>query len=261
MNLPPPIELTAIPGIPLIQPGDDLPGILLQAAHAAGLTFQSGDVLVLAQKIVSKAEGRLVDLQTVQPSPRAVELAAVSRKDPRIVELILRESNEVLRVRPDLIVVEHRGGFVCANAGIDQSNAAAPVGASSSGPWVLLLPEDSDRSAQQLRTAIRQATGANIAVIVSDSHGRAWRLGTVGVAIGVAGLHPLSDLRGRPDLAGRLLQNTEVGTADELAAAAGLLMGQAAEGTPAVVVRGAVLIGGEGKLQEILRPREKDLFR
>ncbi len=260
MPTPPRIELTALPDIPIIQPGDDLPGILLHAAHRCGLEFHSGDVLVVAQKIISKAEGRLVDLQTVTPSPAAEQLAAASRKDPRIVELILRESNEVLRVRPDLIVVEHRGGFVCANAGIDQSNAT-PAGSDSPGPWALLLPEDSDRSAQRLRTAIGAATGADIAVIVSDSHGRAWRLGTVGVAIGVAGLHPLSDLRGRPDLAGRLLQNTEVGTADEIAASAGLLMGQAAEGTPAVLVRGAAFITGDGHLQEMLRTKEKDLFR
>lgn len=261
MNVPPRIELTALPGVPLIQPGDDLPGILLYAARLAGLEFQSGDVLVVAQKIVSKAEGRLVDLQTVTPSPEAEELAAASRKDPRIVELILRESKEVLRVRPDAIIVEHRHGFVCANAGIDQSNVAAPAGASGPGPWVLLLPEDSDRSAQQLRTAIMTATGADIAVIISDSHGRAWRLGTVGTAIGVAGLHPLSDLRGRPDLAGRPLRITEVGTADELAAAGGLLMGQAAEGTPAVLVRGATFVAGEGHLPEILRRKDKDMFR
>ena len=258
---PPRIELTALPGIPIIQPGDDSPGIILHAADEAGLAFQSDDVLVVAQKIISKAEGRLVDLQTVTPSRAAEELAIASRKDPRIVELILCESTEVLRVRPDLIVVEHRGGFVCANAGIDQSNAAAPHGSTSQGPWALLLPEDSDRSAQRLRDALRTATGADIAVIISDSHGRAWRLGTVGVAIGVAGLHPLSDLRGRPDLTGRALQITEVGTADELAAAAGLLMGQAAEGTPAVLVRGATFIAGEGHLREMLRAKEKDLFR
>ena len=255
------IELTAIPGIPLIQPGDDLPGILLYAARSAGLDFQSGDVLVVAQKIVSKAEGRLVDLKTVIPSQQAEALASYSRKDPRLVELILSESNEVLRVRPDVIIVEHRGGFVCANAGIDQSNSAAPAGSNSPGPWALLLPEDSDRSAQQLRAAIGDNTGAEIGVIISDSHGRAWRLGTVGVAIGVAGLHPLSDLRGLPDLAGRPLQTTDVGTADELAAAAGLLMGQAAEGTPAVIVRGASFLKGEGRLMELLRPKEKDLFR
>ena len=255
------IELTAIPGIPLIQPGDDLPGILLYAARSAGLDFQSGDVLVVAQKIVSKAEGRLVDLKTVIPSQQAEALASYSRKDPRLVELILSESSEVLRVRPDVIIVEHRGGFVCANAGIDQSNSAAPAGSNSPGPWALLLPEDSDRSAQQLRAAIGDNTGAEIGVIISDSHGRAWRLGTVGVAIGVAGLHPLSDLRGQPDLAGRPLQTTDVGTADELAAAAGLLMGQAAEGTPAVIVRGASFLKGEGRLMELLRPKEKDLFR
>ena len=249
------IELSAIPDIPMIQPGDDLPGILLQAAAAAGLQFESDNVLVVAQKIVSKAEGRLVHLPDVLPSPRAQELAGQTGKDPRLVEVILGESAEVLRVRPGLLVVEHRLGFVCANAGVDQSNVAG------SDEWALLLPADPDASAWRLREAIQEASGAAVAVIVSDSHGRAWRFGTVGVAIGVAGLHPLSDLRGRPDLAGRRLQITEVGTADELAAAAGLLMGQAGEQRPAVLVRGATFEAGEGHLQEILRPRQGDLFR
>jgi coenzyme F420-0:L-glutamate ligase/coenzyme F420-1:gamma-L-glutamate ligase len=212
-------------------------------------------VLVLAQKIVSKAEGRLVHLPEVAPSPRALELAVTTGKDPRLVELILGEATEVLRARPGLLVVEHRLGFVCANAGVDQSNVAG------SDDWALLLPVDPDASARRLRDAIRAASGAELAVIVSDSHGRAWRFGVVGVAIGVAGLHPLSDLRGQPDLTGRPLQITEVGTADELAAAAGLLMGQADAGTPAVLVRGAAFVAGEGRLRELLRPKQQDLFR
>jgi coenzyme F420-0:L-glutamate ligase/coenzyme F420-1:gamma-L-glutamate ligase len=227
----------------------------LAAAAAAGIDFRDRDVLALAQKIVSKAEGRLVHLPDVLLSPHAQELAGQTGKDPRLVEVILGESAEVLRVRPGLLVVEHRLGFVCANAGVDQSNVAG------SDDWALLLPADPDASARRIRDAIRAATGADVAVIVSDSHGRAWRFGTVGVAIGVAGLHPLSDLRGQPDLAGRPLQITEVGTADELAAAAGLLMGQAGEGTPAVLVRGAAFTAGEGRLEEILRPRAGDLFR
>ncbi len=250
-----PVELLAIPQIPLIQPGDDLPGVVLAAAAAAGMDWRDGDVLVVAQKIVSKAEGRITYLPHVRPSARAQELATQTGKDPRLVEVILGESAEVLRVRPGLLVVEHRLGFVCANAGVDQSNVAG------SDDWALLLPADPDVSARRMRDAIRLASGADVAVIISDSHGRAWRFGTVGVAIGVAGLRPLSDLRGQPDLAGRPLQITEVGTADELAAAAGLLMGQAGEGTPAVRVRGARFIAGEGRLREILRPREGDLFR
>lgn len=250
-----PIELLAIPHIPLIRPGDDLPGLILAAAGTAGIDWRDHDVLVVAQKIVSKAEGRLVHLPDVTPSPRALELAAVTGKDPRLVEVILGESAAVLRMRPGLLVVEHRLGFVCANAGVDQSNVMG------SDEWALLLPLAPDASARRLRDAVRAATGATIAVIISDSHGRAWRLGTVGVAIGVAGLHPLTDLRGQPDLAGRPLHITEVGTADEIAAAAGLLMGQAAEGTPVVRVRGAQFKAGEGRLREILRPREEDLFR
>jgi len=249
------IELLSIPGIPLVQPGDDLPGILCAAVRRAGLHFQDRDVLVVAQKVVSKAEGRLVYLPDVVPSPRALELARQTHKDPRLVEVVLGETAEVLRVRPGLLVVEHRLGFVCANAGVDQSNVAG------SDDWALLLPEDPDASARRLREAVRLATAKDIAVIVADSHGRAWRFGTVGVAIGVAGLKPVTDLRGQPDLTGRPLQITEVGTADEIAAAASLLMGQAAEGTPAVLVRGAVYVPGAGRLSEILRPPAGDLFR
>jgi coenzyme F420-0:L-glutamate ligase/coenzyme F420-1:gamma-L-glutamate ligase len=249
------IELLAIPHIPLIEPGDDLPRIVLAAAGAAGIDFHDRDVLALAQKIVSKAEGRVVHLPDVLPSARALELAAATGKDPRLVEVILGESAEVLRARPGLLVVEHLLGFVCANAGVDQSNVAG------GDDWALLLPADPDASARRMRDAIRETSGVDVAVIVSDSHGRAWRFGTVGVAIGVAGMHPLTDLRGQPDLTGRPLQITEVGTADELAAAAGLLMGQAGEGTPAVLVRGAAFTAGEGRLEEILRPRAGDLFR
>ena len=249
------IELLAVPEISSIQPGDDLPAIVLTAVERANLHFEDRDVLVVAQKVVSKAEGRLVYLPDIAPTPRALELAQQSHKDPRLVEVVLSESVEVLRVRPGLLVVEHRLGFICANAGVDQSNVAG------SDDWALLLPEDPDASARRLRAAVHLATGKDIAVIISDSHGRAWRFGTVGVAIGVAGLKPVTDLRGQPDLTGRPLQITEVGTADEIAAAASLLMGQAAEGTPAVLGRGVVYVPGEGRLSDILRPPAGDLFR
>lgn len=249
------IELFIIPHIPLIQPGDDLPGVLLLAAHTAGVDFRDGDVLVVAQKVVSKAEGRLVFLPDITPSPRALAVAAQAHKDPRLVELILAESVEIVRLQANLLITEHRLGFICANAGVDQSNVQG------SDEWALLLPLDPDASARRLREAVRLASGADIAVVINDSHGRAWRLGTVGTAIGVAGLHPLSNLRGQPDLAGRRLQHTEVGTADEIAAAASLLMGQAAEGTPVVLARGAPYAAGEGRLAELLRPRALDVFR
>ena len=249
------IELLALPGLPLVQPGDDLPALLLHGVDAASLHLQDGDVLVVAQKIVSKAEGRLVYLPDVTPSPSARELAVQTGKDARLIEVILSESTEVLRVRPGLLVVEHRLGFVCANAGVDQSNVKG------NDDWALLLPADPDASARRIRDALRAASDAQMAVIICDSHGRAWRFGTVGVAIGIAGIEPVSNLRGDPDLLGRTLQTTEVGTADELAAAASLLMGQADEGQPAVLIRGARYVAGEGPLSTMLRPRENDLFR
>lgn len=255
-----PLTLTPLPGLPLnVQPGDDLAGMLLQGLEAAGLTLQDGDILVLAQKIVSKAEGRLVNLETVTPSTRAVELAAQTGKDPRLVEIILGESREVLRVRPGVMIVEHRQGFVCASAGVDHSNVRGAGGQPED--WVLLLPEDANASADALRSRLEAVSGARLGVLVIDSHGRAWRLGTVGIAIGVSGLPALEDLRGRPDLFGFRLQITQVAVADELAAAASLVMGQAAEGTPAVHVRGFPYPLREGSLQELIRPRAQDMFR
>lgn len=259
--------LTPLPEIPLIQPGADLAGIILASLQQASLALQDGDILVVAQKIVSKAEGRQVNLAAVQPSPDARELAAKSEKDARLVELILRESREVLRVRPGTIIVEHRLGFVCANAGIDHSNVPAGEGGDCPEPaglaqeWVLLLPEDPDRSAKALRERLERASKARLGVAIIDSHGRAWRLGTVGAAIGLAGVPGLVDLRGTPDLFGVRLQITQVGAADELAAAASLVMGQAAEGTPVVHVRGFPYEQRDGKLGELLRPREMDMFR
>lgn len=251
--------LTPLPGIPLIHPGDDLPEILLHALERADIALQEGDILVLAQKIVSKAQGRLVNLATVIPSARALALSAETEKDPRLVELVLRESAAVLRTRPGSIIVEHRLGFVCANAGIDHSNVAGE--GNQAEEWVLLLPEDPDATALDIRRHLEAASGVKLGVLIIDSHGRAWRLGTVGVAIGLSGLPGLVDLRGQMDLFGYTLRITQVGAADELAAAASLLMGQAAEGTPVVHVRGFPYPLGEGSLREILRPKDQDLFR
>ncbi len=255
----PPLQLTPLPGLPLVEPGDDLAELVLAALARRAIRLSDGDILVLAQKIVSKAEGRLVDLASVTPSSRAAELAAQTGKDPRLVELILRESRQVLRTRPGVMIVEHRLGFVCASAGIDHSNVRGPHGAP--GDWVLLLPADPDASARRLRTRLEIASGARLGVLIIDSHGRAWRMGTVGVAIGLAGLPGLVDMRGWPDLFDFRLQITQVGVADELAAAASLLMGQAAEGVPLVHVRGFPYPLREGCLSELLRPREQDLFR
>ena len=253
------LTLSAIPGIPLIMAGDDLAAILLQALSAARIELQDGDVLVLAQKVVSKAEGRWVNLAAVQPSPRAFELAGQIEKDARLVELILQESREVLRKRPGTIIVEHRLGFVCANAGIDHSNVAGDGTAQEE--WVLLLPADPDGSAQRLREFFQQASGKRLGVLIIDSHGRAWRQGVVGTTIGLAGMPGLVDLRGQPDLFGYTLRITQIGVADELAAAASLVMGQAAEGTPLVHVRGFPYTLREGSLSELLRPKGQDLFR
>jgi coenzyme F420-0:L-glutamate ligase/coenzyme F420-1:gamma-L-glutamate ligase len=251
--------LTPLPGLPLVKPRDDLAALLLEALERAALSLEDGDILVLAQKIVSKAEGRLANLHAIQPSERALELGIQIEKDPRLVELILGESREVLRTRPGTIVVEHRLGFVCANAGIDHSNVAG--GGSEEEEWVLLLPSDPDGSARELRARLEAASGKRLGVLIIDSHGRAWRLGTVGVAIGMAGLPGLEDLRGLPDLFGYTLRITQVGVADELAAAASLLMGQAAEGTPAVHVRGFPYPLREGGIRELIREKEQDLFR
>jgi coenzyme F420-0:L-glutamate ligase/coenzyme F420-1:gamma-L-glutamate ligase len=250
------VRLIALSGVPLMREGDDLCEIILNAIGLSGEKLSSGDVLVLAQKIVSKARGRYVDLDQVTPSARALELAKVVEKDPRVIELILRESSEVLRVRRDVMIVVHRLGFVMANAGIDFSNVDATEDAR-----VLLLPADPDAECERLHKAVFERTGVNIAVIINDSHGRAWRNGTVGVAIGTSGIPALLDLRGKPDLFGRALRITQVGLADELAAAASLLMGQADEGTPAVLVRGLPYERRESRAAELVRPKELDLFR
>ena len=258
--------LTPLSGIPLVRHGDNLADLIVKALVANKIALDDNDILVLAQKIVSKSEGRTVNLAAVAPSQRAIDLARQTDKDARIVELILRESSEVLRTRPGTIIVEHKLGFVCANAGIDHSNVAPPL-PEGEGPgvraeeWVLLLPAEPDRSAEMIRREIQSKTGKQIGILIIDSHGRAWRNGTVGVAIGIAGLPGLQDLRGQPDLFGFTLRITQVGVADELGAAASLVMGQAAEGTPAVHVHGFPYQLRESALKELIRPKDQDLFR
>lgn len=257
----PRLEAVALPGLPLVRPGDDLAALIAGGLQRAGLRPRSGDVLVVAQKVVSKAEGRLVDLATVEPSARALDLAAEVGKDARLVEVILRESKRVVRHRPGLLIVEHRLGFIMANAGVDRSNVVA---AGDGAERVVLLPEDPDTSARALRERLAAGTGGDRpapAVVISDSFGRPWRQGTTGVAIGAAGLPALLDLRGRPDLFGRPLEVSTVGLADEIAATASLLMGQADEGRPVVLVRGLAWSAPPAPAAALIRPAAEDLFR
>ena len=250
------LTLTALPGMPEVEPKAPLAELLLAAVKRAEKVLEPGDVLVIAQKIVSKAEGRICRLAEVTPSQKALELAKVADKDPRLIELILRESRAVLRVKPGVIIVEHSLGFVMASAGVDQSNVPA-----HGEEIALLLPQDPDASARRIREEIRHACGAAVGVVLNDSFGRAWRNGVTGVAIGVAGIPALVDLRGRPDREGRPLHVTQVAAADELAAAASLIMGQADEGLPAVLVRGFPYDQRESAALELVRPRAEDMFR
>ncbi|MGZ9163879.1 MAG: coenzyme F420-0:L-glutamate ligase [Anaerolineales bacterium] len=254
-----PLTLTPLQNIPIIRQGDNLADIVVNTLQDNKIALEINDILVFAQKVVSKAEGRAVNLAKIIPSQRAIEIARQIDKDARVVELILQESTEVLRTRPGTIIVEHKLGFVCANAGIDHSNVAGA--GDSTEEWVLLLPTEPDRSAEKILDEIKSQTGKRVGILIIDSHGRAWRNGTVGTAIGIAGLPGLQDLRGNRDLFGRELLITQVGVADELAAAASLVMGQAAEGTPVVHVRGFPYQLREGSLKELIRPKEQDLFR
>ncbi|HZZ60990.1 MAG TPA: coenzyme F420-0:L-glutamate ligase [Roseiarcus sp.] len=251
------LEVIAVQGLPLIRAGDDLAELIASALTRDGVTPCARDVLVVAQKIVSKAEGRVVDLATVKPSGPAVALALDVDKDPRLVEVILSESARVVRARRGVLIVEHRLGFIMANAGVDQSNVAPTDGSQG----VLLLPENPDRSAEKLRSGLAVLTGIDVAVVINDSFGRPWRQGTAGVAIGVAGLPALIDLRGRPDLFGRQLEVSVIGFADEVAAAASLLMGQADEALPAVLIRGLRWSAPESTAASIIRSPNEDLFR
>jgi len=255
MSAPAALELFAPSDVPMVRQGDDLVGMI--GAALSGYAPRDGDVVVVAQKIVSKAEGRIVEIASVVPSDRAVALAAEIGKDPRLVEIVLGESVRVVRSRPNLLIVEDKRGFVMANAGIDQSNVAPQDGTAR----VLLLPVDPDASAEALRAGLSARFGASLAVIISDSFGRAWRRGTAGVAIGAAGLPSLIDLRGSPDLFGRTLEVSVIGFADEIAAAASLLMGQADEARPVVLVRGLDWSLPSTNAHELVRPEAEDLFR
>ncbi len=251
------LKVIALTGLPLIKAGDDLVELIASNLKRNAVGPQAQDVLVVAQKIVSKAEGRMVDLATIKPSAHAIALAADVDKDPRLVEIILSESVRVVRARRGVLIVEHRLGFIMANAGVDQSN----VGPADGAQRALLLPENPDRSAAALRVGLTAATGIDFAVVINDSFGRAWRQGTTGVAIGAAGLPGLIDLRGRPDLFGRRLEASVIGFADEIAAAASLVMGQADEASPVVLIRGLHWSAPESTAAAIIRPSSEDLFR
>lgn len=247
----------AVPGIPLIEPGDDLAAIIAGALENAKFSLIPSDILVIAQKIVSKSENRYVNLKDVRPSDAASRLAEQTGKDARYIEVVLRESEEIVRHRPNIVIAAHRLGFVMANAGIDQSNIEHAGGEER----VLLLPQDPDRSAAALMTKLNKRCETDIGVIINDSFGRPFRTGVVGVALGVAGIPSLLDKIGAPDLFGRSLQMTEIAVADEIAAGASLLMGQAAEGRPVVVVRGLTFSEAPRPAAALVRPRERDMFR
>jgi coenzyme F420-0:L-glutamate ligase/coenzyme F420-1:gamma-L-glutamate ligase len=251
------LEVIALNGLPLIKAGDDLVELIASSLKQNGVEPRAQDVLVVAQKIVSKVEGRMVDLATIKPSPQAIALAADVDKDPRLVEVILSESVRVVRARRNVLIVEHRLGFIMANAGVDQSN----VGPADGAHRALLLPENPDRSAAALRAGLTALTGTDLAVVINDSFGRAWRQGTAGVAIGAAGLPALIDLRGRPDLFGRKLEVSVIGFADEIAAAASLVMGQADEAAPVVLIRGLRWSAPESTAASMVRSASEDLFR
>jgi len=248
-------EAFTIPDIPLIQPGDDLGSVVLNALRRAEIDLQNHDILVIASKVVSKAEGRFVALNTVQPSQNALELAQQTGKDPRIVELVLQESKRVSRKARGVLVTEHRLGFVSANAGIDQSNIE------DSANQVLLLPLDPDKSAETIRQELQWNCKCDVGVVISDTHGRPFRLGNVGVAIGVAGIPAILDSRGERDLFGRVLEISQQGLADMVASASHLLSGEGAEGLPISIIRGLQFASDEGKASDLYRPPEQDLYR
>lgn len=257
MNAATELRLVGLPDFPRVAGGDDLAALTVEALTRCGLELRAHDVMVYAQKVISKAEGRRIDLATVVPGTRALEMAHVVRKDPRLVELILRESRRVVRSAQDVLIVEHRLGFIMANAGIDQSNVADPA----AGDYALLLPEDPDASAARVRERLRVLTGCAPGIVISDSFGRPWRVGTVGVAIGCAGFPATLDLRGQPDLFGRPLRVTVVGHADEVASAASVLMGQGREALPVILVRGLDLGLAPQPATALIRPQQQDLFR
>jgi len=247
------ITLTAIEGVPIVKSGDDLAALIAKGLDQTGLTLQNGDIVLVCQKIISKAEGRMVDLKTIEPSPFAKQYAVRWEKDPRAIELVLRQTNRIVRNDRGVLIVETGPGFVCANAGVDESNTLGD-------DLALLLPEDSDASAREIRGGLKRLCGADAAVLVTDTFGRPWRDGLTDICIGVAGINPILDLRGTNDLGGRELHHTVVALADQLSAAAGLLM-EKASGIPAVLVRGYKFEPYEGTAKILIRPAETDLFR
>jgi coenzyme F420-0:L-glutamate ligase / coenzyme F420-1:gamma-L-glutamate ligase len=249
---PLPVQIIPLTGLPEVVRGDDLARLLVEAAQRQRLVIKQGDVFVVAQKIVSKTEGRIVRLDSVKPSEQAERWGAEYQKDPRLIEIVLREASSILRMERGVIIAKTRHGFVCANAGVDASNV--PIGAA------LLLPEDPDRSARTLQEQLARAFGVHVAVIISDTFGRPWREGLVNVALGVAGMSPLVDYRGQPDAHGKMLQATMIALADELAAASGLVMGKLNR-VPAAILRGLPMSQGMGSGRDLIRPAEKDLFR
>lgn len=254
------MELRALPGLPIVEAGDDLTELVVAGLARAIIEPRAGDVLVVTSKIVSRSTGRFVDLTTVTPSAQAIALADEVQRDARLIELVLRESTSISRKKRDVLITRHRLGFVSANAGIDCSNAR-PVGASpGSGPWALLLPEHPDTEALKLRQSLRAATGVDLGIVLSDSHGRPFRLGTVGCAIGASGLPATWDRRGDPDLFGNELQTTITALADQVAAAADLVAGQANEGRCVVHVRGLSFESSDSAAAELLRPIDQDLY-
>jgi coenzyme F420-0:L-glutamate ligase / coenzyme F420-1:gamma-L-glutamate ligase len=253
------VSVVALPGIPLIAPGDDLCAVIAAALDAADIHLQDGDVVCLAQKIVSKAEGRLVPLASVIPSPEAVTLARETDKDPRLVQLVLDESTQVVRKKPGVLIVRHRLGLVGAHAGIDQSNIEHGEGIE--GEYALLLPEDPDVSARALREGLERLSGVRLGVVITDSSNRPWRLGTIGAAIGCAGIRALDDRRGGHDLFGRELKVTLINRADSLATMATLVMGETTERTPVALIRGLPPDDADETARSTIRPLEEDMFR
>ncbi len=259
--------------LPMIKPGDDLALLIYERLHTQGESLQESDVIAIAQKVVSKSEGQLVNLAGIVPSERAFEIAPIAGKDPRYIEVILRESREVIWVSPGIFVVETHHGYVCANAGVDRSNIAQSQNPDQMQPesnpphgeneWLCLLPVDPDASAARLRERFKELSGANIGVLINDTHGRPFRMGGVGVALGSAGLETLRDQRGESDLYGYRLQATLTAFGDELAAASSLIMGQASEATPAVLIRGLAikpLTAMDKGANILIRPKDKDVF-
>ncbi len=247
------IQIIGLRKLPLIKEGDNVADHIVKAAREEHVEIVGGDVIVIAQKIISKAEGGVVHLKSVTPSPKAEEIAKISDKDPRHVEVILRESAKVIRSRGPHLIVETRHGFVCANAGVDKSNVEDP-------DTITVLPIDGDKSAREIRRKIRDLTGADVGVIISDTFGRAWRIGQVNVAIGVDGLRPIVDYRGQKDMFGYVLNVTQMALADELASAAELVM-KKSDGVPVAIVRGCDYTSGKGSARDLIRPEQEDLFR